>query len=167
MLTLQERSKMANVFFVYLFEEVETKKVFYVGVTKFIGRRMNEHKRDRSVGRGKRTPLYVYMRDNDLELFKNVEVRLVGYTHDRVEASRMESEYIKKYADTVQNLVKTDTRKYSTDPRYRKVRCITTGETFHAVKPVCDKYKISRHHLVKFIERGEEIDGLKFEFIEV
>lgn len=164
-MTLQERAKTANVFFVYLFEEVSTKTIFYVGVTRYVGRRMNEHRRDK--GRIKRNPLYVYMRDNDLELFRNVEVRLVAFAHSREEANKLEAEYIERYKDTVTNTVKFDTRKYCTDPRYLKVRCITTGEEFHAVSPVCEKYGITRYKLVKAIENGTEINGLKFEFIKV
>lgn len=166
MLTLKERADMANnVCFIYLFVETETDTVFYVGSSKMIGRRLNEHRRD--LKRPSRTPLYIYMRDHNLELFKNVEVRIVAYAKTREEASDIESEYIERYKATVTNVIKHDSRKYSTDPRYLKVRCVTTGEIFHAVKPVCEKYKVSRYLLTKAIRRGEAINGFKFEFIKV
>lgn len=165
MLSLRERSEMANVTFVYLFVERGSGKVFYVGTTRYVGRRMNEHRRD--LKRNKYTPLYVYMRDNDLELFRNVDVQLVELVRSRDEAAKLEAAYIERYKDTVVNVVKLDTRKYSTDPRYLKVRCVDTGEVFHAVSAACTKIGVSRYKLTKAIESGAKINGYKFEFVKV
>ena len=162
MLSLKERSKLANVFFVYLFEERKTKKIICVGMTKYVGRRMREHKTDML---RKNNNLYVYMRDNDLELFKNVDVKLVDFCKTREEAAQKESELIKKYHDTVKNLVTLDTRKYSTDPRYLKVKCLTTGELFYAVAPVIKKFNVSRYKLFKAIKNKQAINGFMFDFV--
>lgn len=161
---LKQRSLMANVVFVYLLVTCDTDTVFYVGTTRCVGRRLNEHRN--YLLRSHRTPLYVYMRDHDLELFRNVYVKLVAYARSREEAAQIETAYIERYKDTVTNVIKHDSRKYSTDPRYIKVRCVDTGQIWHAVKPAARAFGISRYKLTKAIERGELIDGHKLEFIK-
>ena len=160
MKSLADRSKLANILFVYLFERTDTKEVFYVGVTKYVGRRLNEHRRD--LKRVKTTPLYVYMRDNDLELFKNVEVRLVAYCNSRDDANLIEAEYIEKYKNTVVNFIELDTRKYLTDPRWIKIKCVDTNEIFNDVMSCCRKFNVTRYKLMKAIDNNQAINNHKF-----
>lgn len=161
---LKERASMADITFIYTFVERASGKVFYVGQTRHVGRRMNEHRRD--LKRCQHTPLYVYMRDNNLELFRNVDVCLVGYAKTRAEAAQMEADLIERYRETVVNVVKFDSRKYSTDPRYLKVRCVDTGETWHAVAAACEHFGLTRYKLTKAIERGQPVNGHKLEFVK-
>lgn len=106
------------------------------------------------------------MRNHNLEFFRDVEISIIFRGFDRAEMEALETEYINKYSTTVQNVIKVDTRKYNTDPRFKKVRCITTGEVFWALNPVLEKYNISRYFLEKAIRNKTEIAGCLFEFVE-
>lgn len=165
-MTKLERAKLAgSTRFIYVFKEIKTGKIIYVGQTRYLGRRLNEH-RDSLKDTTLHTSIYVYMREHQLEFFRDVEIDIVGYTQDIDEASKLESEFIKKYQDTVQNVVSYDTRKYNTDPRLRKIRCIETGDEYWAMKPVMEKYNISRYLLDKAIKNKTKIANLTFEYIE-
>ena len=162
--TLYQRALMANIAYVYLFEEIKTGKINYVGTTRYIGRRLHEH---RESLKDNTAPIYVYMREHNLQFFKDVIIKIVDFCESREEAAKVEQSYIEKYKDTVQNLVKLDTRKYCTDPRWRKVWCVTTNERFNCIKLACEKAKTSRYKLMKASENREYINGLYFEFIDV
>lgn len=165
-MTKQESAKLAgSTKFIYLFKEIKTGKVIYVGQTKYLGRRLNEHRQAISDTKN-HTAIYLYMRENNLQLFKDIEICIVDYTQDREKAELIETSLINKYKDTVLNIVKYDTRKYNTDPRFKKVKCIETGEIFWAVKPVLEKYNISRYFLDKAIKNKTKIANLTFEYIE-
>lgn len=157
--------RAGSVLYLYLFKEVKTGKVIYVGQTRFLGRRITEHIRALKDLRNY-AAIYVYMRNHNLEFFRDVEISIIFRGFDRAKMEALETEYINKYSTTVQNMIKVDTRKYNTDPRFKKVRCITTGEVFWAVNPVLEKYNISRYFLEKAIRNKTEIAGCLFEFVE-
>lgn len=162
----REAAKLAGqTVFIYLFREIKTGKIIYVGQTKYIGRRLNEHRASLADIHNHKG-IYHYMRDNNLEFYRDVEICIVREVFGRDLASKIESEYIEKYKDTVQNIVTVDSRKYNTDPRLKKVRNVTTGEVFWAVQPVMEKYKISRYFLDKAIKRKDVIAGCLFEYVE-
>ena len=106
------------------------------------------------------------MREHDLQLFRDVEVAIVDMTFNREDAEKVESFYINLYEDTILNKVKVDTRKYNTDPRYRRVLNVTTGYIYWAVKPVLDEFGMSRYLLEKSIVNKAEICGCVFEWVE-
>ena len=166
-LTKKESAKLAGqASFIYLFKEIKTNKIIYVGCTRYVGRRLTEHKTS-LLDETNRASIYLYMRENNLQFFRDVEFTIVDYIQDRGQAQIIESQLIDKYKSTVLNTVKYDTRKYNTDPRFKKVRCITTGEEFWAVQPVLEKYKVSRYMLDKAISNKEPIhSGEVFEYIE-
>lgn len=157
--------RAGSVLYLYLFKEVKTGKVIYVGQTRFLGRRITEHIRALKDLRNY-AAIYVYMRNHNLEFFRDVEISIIFRGFDRAEMEALETEYINKYSTTVQNMIKVDTRKYNTDTRFKKVRCITTGEVFWAVNPVLEKYNISRYFLEKAIRNKTKIAGCLFEFVE-
>lgn len=158
--------KAGNTYFVYVFREINTQKIIYVGVTRYIGRRLAEHRKalkDNTCY----TAIYVYMRANNLEFFKDVEVTIVDHCDHRGLAAQRESSIILKHRSTVLNQQKFDSRAHNTDPRHKAVRCVTTGEEFWAMKPVTEKFKVSRYLLRKAIENNKPIhSGEYFEFID-
>lgn len=161
----QEKAKLAaQTKFIYIFREIKTNKVIYVGQTKFLGRRLNEHRT--ALKEKNYAGIYVYMRENNLEFFKNVEVVIVGYTQSREEACKLEAELIKRYATTVQNNVKYDTRKYNTDPRFRQVECVETGEIFGAITFLMEKLNLSRYHINKAIMANKPIYGFHYRYVK-
>lgn len=165
-MTKQEAAKLAGqTYFIYTLREIKSGTVIYVGRTRYMGRRLTEH-RGSLADPENHAGIYEYMREHDLQFFVDVEVCIVDYKQKREEATQRETELIQLYKDTVKNTVLVDTRKYNTDPRFRKVRCITTGEEFWAVNPVLEKFGMSRYLLVKAIENKTEICGHKFEWIE-
>ena len=168
---LQEhREKAASIagktYFIYMFREIESHKPIYIGRTRYVGRRMTEHRK--ALGDEKNyAPIYVYMRENNLQFFEDVEVVICDYVQDGALAVKREAELIEKHKDTVLNLQKIDTRQHNTDPRHKPVICITTGERFWAMKPACERYNVSRYLLRKAIENKEPISsGEYFDWLD-
>lgn len=157
--------RAGSVLFLYLFKEIKSGKVIYVGQTRYLGRRFNEHLSSLKDLKN-HAAIYEYMRNNNLEFFRDVEISVIARCFDRTEIEALETEYINKYSDTIQNTVKIDTRKYNTDPRFKKVRNITTGEVFWAVQPVMEKYNVSRYLLEKAINTKTPIAGCLFEWVK-
>ena len=166
-LSKKESAKLAGqASFIYLLREIKTNKIIYVGCTRYVGRRLTEHKSS-LLDEKNRAAIYMYMRENNLKFFVDVEFNIVDYIQDREQAQIIESQLIDKYKATALNTIKYDTRKYNTDPRFKKVRCVTTGEEFWAVQPVLEKYNVSRYLLDKAITNQEPIhSGEVFQSIE-
>lgn len=166
-LSKKESAKLAGqASFIYLLREIKTNKIIYVGCTRYVGRRLTEHKSS-LLDEKNRAAIYMYMRENNLKFFVDVEFNIVDYIQDREQAQIIESQLIDKYKATALNTIKYDTRKYNTDPRFKKVRCVTTGEEFWAVQPVLEKYNVSRYLLDKAITNQEPIhSGEVFQYIE-
>lgn len=164
MQTKQERAKKAGqVLFVYTLNETKTGNVIYVGVTRYLGRRMAEHVRSQETTKA---AIYVYMREKGIKLFSGVTLTVVDKVFGREEANKIETELISKHKATAQNGIVYDTRKYNTDPRHHKVRCITNGKEYWAVKPVTEEYNVTRYKLDKAIRNKTPIhSGELFEYI--
>ena len=162
---LKQRSiKAGNTYYTYLMKDSEN-QVRYVGCTRYLGRRINEHI-NALINRKFSQGIYAYMFENNLHFFSDIVFEVVGRFYTRAEAQSLEAQLICKYSTTTQNIQKYDTRKHNTDTRLKPVKCITTGESFWALKPCCEKFNVSRYLLVKAIENNKPIhSGELFEFI--
>lgn len=164
-MTQKEKAMMAGqTYFVYGFLEVSTDNIIYIGVTRYVGRRLNEH-RNGLKNTKNYTAIYVYMREHNLEFFRDVKVVILDYIIGRQNAQNLESDYIKKYSNTALNKVKIDTRKYNTNPTWKKVVCVTTGEIFSNVKSACEKFNTSRYLLNQAIIKNTDINGFRFKYL--
>ena len=164
MMTQKEKAILASkARYIYLFREIKTQKVLYVGCTKYLGRRLHEHRT--AINNPKNyTAIYMYMREHNLKFFEDVEIVIVQHVFGQEEAQKVEAEYIAKYKDTVLNEIKWDTRKYNTDPRIRKVIDKTTGKIYWCVKEAFEDIGTTRYLLDRAIKKQEPIDGRLFDY---
>ena len=163
---MKERALLAGqATFIYLFKEIASSNIIYVGCTRYMGRRLTEHKG--AINDPKNyAGIYVYMRENNLKLFEDVEIVIVEYMQDREKAQLRETALIEQYAATVKNNVKYDTRKYITDPRFLKVQCTNTGTIYPCVKSVMEELNITRYKLDKAMKEGKAINGNTFIYVK-
>lgn len=164
-MTQAERAtKAGQTYYVYLLVETETNAVIYVGQTRYLGRRINEHISS-TLDSKNHAPLYIYLRGRRLALFEGVDVKVIARVFSRQESEIKESELIEKYKDTCLNKVKLDTRRYNTDPRHKKVKCVTDGREWWAVAPAEQDTGISRYKIEKSIKTKTPVNGLQFEWV--
>ena len=81
----------AKQYFIYLFRVKKTREVIYVGSTKAIGKRLNEHRRAFREPKHQ-LPIHIYMKENHLKLFDDVEVCIVEYLSEGTEEQALELE---------------------------------------------------------------------------
>ena len=77
---------------IYLFREKKTDKVIYVGSSSRVCKRLGNHiaqlRGDKAM-----QPIHHYMVDNNLILYKDVEVVLVDFAPDRESMLELEAKY--------------------------------------------------------------------------
>lgn len=160
----QRAMKAGNTYYVYTIKDLFG-NVRYVGYTRYLGRRINEHINalaNRQFSQG----IYAYMFEHNLQFFEDMVFEIVARVYSREDAQKIEANLILIHSATAQNIQKYDTRKHNTDTRLKPVKCVTTGETFWAIKPCCEKFNISRYLLVKAIENNKPIStGELFEYL--
>lgn len=154
-LSLKERGKMGNsVFFVYEIREIKNGNVLYVGVTRMLGRRFNEHVN--ALAKLKGAGIYEYMHKNGLEFYKDVEFVVVDRVFSRDVANEKEAELIKEHASTVQNNIKIDRRVYNYDcVTWVGVRCIEDNIVFPNINRAVKHYGISRFKITKSADENK------------
>lgn len=154
-LSLKERGKMGNnVFFIYEIREIKSGDVLYVGVTRMLGRRFNEHVN--ALTKLKGAGIYDYMHKNELEFYKDVEFVVVDRVFNRDIANKIEARLIKQYADTVQNNIKVDRRVYNYDcVTWVGVKCIEDNICFPNVNKAVKHYGISRYKITKSADENK------------
>lgn len=157
----------AKQFFIYLFRVKETQEVIYVGSTKAIGARLNEHRRAFKEEKHK-LPIHKYMIENGLELFKDVEVVIVEYLNEatKEDALRVEAEYFYKYQDTIKNTRPAEIRGGEYSPRNKAVKCLNDGKEFISIRQAAEFYGVNRVTIMNHLNKGKTINsGLVFEYL--
>lgn len=157
----------AKQYFIYLFREKQTGKVIYVGSTRAIGKRLNEHRR--ALREPKHMlPIHVYMKEQNLKLFDDVEVCIVEFLQDvsREKALEVESEYFFKYRDTLKNVRPAEIRSGEYSVRNKAVRCLNDGKEFFSIRQAADYYGLNRVTIMNHLNHGSKTKtGLVFEYI--
>lgn len=123
---------------VYLFKEKTTGHIIYVGSTARLSARLKEHRHQLS---GARNPnnIHRYMIENNLKLYKDVEVVLVDCADTKEEMWSLEEKYYFKHSGTIKNERPGEDRNGHYNPRRRKVKCLNDGKVFKTVTE-CAKY---------------------------
>ena len=154
-------------YLIYLFRVKESGTVIYVGSTRQIGQRLNEHRR---AFREKKheLPIHAYMKANNLELFKDVEVCIVDYLENvsKEKAYELEAEYYYKYRDTVKNTRPAEKRSGEFSPQSKPVKCLNDGKCFVSIREASEYYGLNRVTIMAHLNKGSVLKcGLVFQYM--
>lgn len=155
-------------YFIYLFRVKKTQEVIYVGSTRNIGTRLNEHRRAFREPKHE-LPIHKYMKKNNLELFADVEVVIVEYLSNvsRQEALEIEAGYYYRYKDTLKNTRPAEIRSGEYATRNKPIRCLTDGQVFYSIRKAAEYYGITRHALMNHLNKGTRLKSeLIFEYVK-
>lgn len=125
-------------YLVYLFKEKNSNEVIYVGSSARPAERMKEHIQALN-GKKNINNIHKYMIENDLRLYKDVEVIWVDSAEGKDGMLELEEKYYYKYFDTIKNERPAEDRTGKYNPRKRKVKCLNDGMVFKTVTE-CSKY---------------------------
>lgn len=157
----------AKQYFIYLFRVKKTGEVIYVGSTRAIGQRLNEHRRAFSDSKHE-LPIHTYMKENGLKLFDDVEVCIVEYLPNvsKEKALQVEAEYYFRYKDTLKNVRPAEIRSGEFSSRNKPVKCLNDGKEFISIRNAADYYGVNRVTIMNHLNHGSKIkSGLVFESI--
>lgn len=128
------------IYFVYLFREKITQKVIYVGSTSRPTERIKEHIQIAEGRKSNNQNIYKYLNENNLELFKDVEIVWVERVKEKELALKLEEEYYYKYQDTVLNDRPAEIRNGHYNPKRRKIKCLNDGKIFNSIIECAEYY---------------------------
>ena len=152
-------------YLVYLLKEKRSENVIYVGSSARPSARMKEHIATLKGKKPSNQKLYAYMRDNELEFYKDVEVIWVDCGNDKYEALELEEKYYYIYEDTLLNDRPAENRTGSFNPKRRVVKCLDDGKVFNTVSECASYYGLKRTTLSNVLHGYKSNKtGLRFEF---
>lgn len=157
----------AKQYFIYLFRVKRTGQVIYVGSTRAIGQRLNEHRRAFNDSKHE-LPIHTYMKQNGLKLFDDVEVCIVEFLQDvpKEKALELEAEYYFRYRDTLKNTRPAEIRTGEFSVRNKPVKCLNDGNEFLSIRQAAEYYGLNRVTIMNHLNHGSIIkSGLVFEYI--
>lgn len=152
-------------YYIYIFRVKKTGAIIYVGSTRTIGSRINEHRRGmREVRRAQ--PIHKYLKANDLELIKDVEIAIIDTATTKQEALEKESLYYKKYKVNSLNIWDAENRTGVNSPVRKPVMTKDGSKTFTSYRDAAEHLGVSRYQIKKMVDKGElkEVD-LKNKYI--
>lgn len=157
----------ANQYFIYLFREKQTGSVIYVGSTRAIGKRLNEHRRAFREPKHE-LPIHTYMKQNNLKLFDDVEVCIVEFLQGvpKEKALEVEAEYYYRYEKTLKNVRPAENRIGEFSARNKAVRCLNDGKEHLSIRQAAEFYGLNRVTIMNHLNKGSILkNGLVFEYI--
>ena len=155
-------------YYIYLFRVKKTQEVIYVGSTRNISTRINEHRRAFRELKHE-LPVHKYMIEKNLKLFTDVEVVIVEYLSgvSKQEALEVEAEYYYRYKDTLKNTRPGEIRSGIYAARNKPVRCLNDGQIFYSIRKAAEYYKITRNALMNHLNKGTRLKSeLIFEYVK-
>lgn len=153
---------MINFYLIYVFKIKKTSQIIYVGSTRTIGARINEHRRAmREINREQ--PIHKYLKSNNLKLIEDVEIDIIDTANTKEEALEKESFYFDKFKRTIANTWRAEERENEKSP----VRCplkVSNKEIyFTSQREAATKLGVSRYNITKMIKNKElEIIDVKY-----
>lgn len=149
--------EQTSFYYIYLFREIESQKVIYVGSTRTIGARINEHRRGFREEK-RRQPIHRYMLANHLELFKDVEIAIVDTANSKEEALQKETEYTERFKDSVANIWKGEEKSILNTTVRKPVSTPDGKQCYSSMREAADALGITRHQVYKLVEKGELVE---------
>lgn len=146
-------------YYIYLFRVKKSGMVVYVGSTRTIGARLNEHRRGmREVERSQ--PIHKYLAENNLELLKDVEFSVIDCAADKREALELEARYFNIHKSTLANVWKAEKREATNSPVRKPLKVVGEEIYFNSQREAAEYYGVSRQRVNKMVKSGEleEID---------
>lgn len=119
-------------YLIYLFVEKQSQKVIYVGSTARPSARIKEHMLSLKNKKPK-NKIHQYMINNNLKLYKDVEVHWIDCTENILDGRLLEEQYFYKYQDTLLNERPGEDRTNQYNPRHRLVKCIEDNKEFNSI----------------------------------
>lgn len=152
-------------YYIYIFRVKKTGVILYVGSTRTIGNRINEHRRGMREDR-RAQPIHKYLKANGLELIKDVEIAVVDTATTKQEALEKESLYYKKYKVNSLNIWDAENRTGVNSPIRKPVMTKDGSKIFTSHRDAAEHLGVSRYQITKMIDKGElkEVD-LKNKYI--
>lgn len=127
-------------YYVYILREKASNNVIYVGYTKYPTRRFKEHKESLDDNHDRKCQdVHQYMKDNNLMLYKDVEISLIDCLEFEEEAIAREIYYTNYYSSTVKNHLLGNIKDGKYNQHARKIMCLNDGKVFDTVRE-CSKY---------------------------
>lgn len=144
-------------YYIYIFRVKKDGKIIYVGSTRTIGSRLNEHRRGmREIEREQ--PIHKYLKSNDLSLITDVEFSVIDYAESKQQALEKESYYFNKYQKTLVNIWDAEDRTETNSP-VRKPLVSADGKLSFASQREASRYfGISRYQVFQKVKAGELIE---------
>lgn len=145
---------MINFYLIYIFKVKKTSQIIYVGSTRTIGARINEHRRSMRE-KNREQPIHKYLKSNNLKLIVDVEINIIDTAGTKEEALKKESFYFDKYRKTIANVWRAEER----ENEKSSIRCplkMSNKEIYFASKrDAATKLGVSRYCIGKMIENKE------------
>lgn len=141
-------------YYIYLFVVKESNRVIYVGSTRTIGSRINEHRRSMRE-KEREQPIHKYMKENNLKLIEDVSISIVDTADSKVEALKLETQYFDKYKKTISNIWKAEDKSGEYSPVRQPLICTKTNEIYKSQREAAEKLGISRYQVKKKTDLGE------------
>ena len=144
-------------YYIYIFRVKKDGKIIYVGSTRTIGSRLNEHRRGmREIEREQ--PIHKYLKSNNLSLITDVEFSVIDYAESKQQALEKESYYFNKYQKTLVNIWDAEDRTETNSP-VRKPLVSADGKlSFSSQREASRYFGISRYQVFQKVKAGELIE---------
>lgn len=144
-------------YYIYIFKVKKTGAVLYVGSTRTVGERINEHRRSmREEIRSQ--PIHKYLKANNLELIKDVEISIIDITESKKIALEKESYYFNKFNINTLNIWDAEDRKGQNSPVRKPIITPDESRSFLSQREAAEYYGVSRYKIVKMVKSGELIE---------
>lgn len=143
-------------YYIYIFRIKETGKIVYVGSTRTIGERLNEHRRGMREER-RSQPIHKYLKANNLELLKDVEYCIIDIANNKSEALEKESFYYNKYKINTVNVWDAENKTNENSPVRQPLVTKDGSLKFSSQRNAAEFYGVSRAKIAKMIKAGELI----------
>lgn len=145
------------IYYIYIFRIKSIGKVIYVGSTRTIGERLNEHRRSFREEK-RRQPIHRYMIENNLNLLTDVEMAIVDFAESKKEALEKESFYFNEYKVTNVNVWDAEKRSGMNSPVRKPLKTPDESLFFESQRRAAEYFGVSRYKVNQMVKRGELIE---------
>lgn len=152
---------------IYKFVEKSTDKVIYVGSTARFSARMKEHGLA-IIGSKPQSKIHKYLAENNLQLYKDIEVIICDSATTKELAHELESNLFYLYQETLLNDRPAEIKFGEFNPKRRQIHCLESGRTFKTVLAASRYYNIPRTTIYKYLDIKPYIkNGKHLTFVSV
>lgn len=144
-------------YYIYIFRVKKTGVILYVGSTRTVGRRINEHRRGmREDIRSQ--PIHKYLKANNLELITDVEISIIDVAESKQEALDKESFYFNKFNINTLNIWDAEDRSGENSPVRKPIITPDESKSFSSQREAAEYYGVSRYKIAKMVKAGELVE---------